>query len=68
MFLPVTRGNDTGTVLVPFGVDVVGTFPSRAVTGALPSALILMRVGSEWRPSATTWRSRWSKLTAFGSL
>ena len=57
---PARAGNETGT----------GTAPSRAAPSAIAGTLTernspdwlrtSSRVGTEWRPSATTWRSRWS--------
>ena len=57
---PVIAGNCTGAATAAFGVAwsvTGGTATSRRSPASLVIAIL---VGTEWRPSATSWRSRWS--------
>ena len=63
--LPVSAGNDTGTVTRRVADLSVGDRGN--IDGArLPPASICSCVGTECFPSATTWRSRWSNVTGAG--
>ena len=64
--LPWTAGKLTGTWTVPFVRATSATGGTSAMTGGWPSAWMLRRVGTEWCPSATTDRFRWSKVTGRG--
>ncbi len=75
--LPVTAGNVTGTVDGRARLPAVddggeGDVVAGVSAGQRPSAAsrsqaaMRSRVGTEWRPSATTWRFRWSTLDLVG--
>src|SRR5689334_8310177 len=62
---PVIGANFTGAGTTAFGVvrSVIG---GRSTTRFVPSSeLISSWVGTECRPSATTWRLRWSNVTGW---
>ena len=62
-------GKVTGTVAVAPSRLASSAIGGRStVTGEPPSALTSSWVGTEKRPSATTWRFRWSMVTGEGAV
>ena len=63
------RRQRTRTVAVAFSRDGSSAIGGTATsTGAPPSAAMPSAVGTEWRPSANTVRSRWSTVTGGGAV
>ena len=65
---PVSAGKETGTgVTEPWARPVPGATAGRVTVRLAVGVLTVMAVGIECLPSATTCRSRWSKVTGRSS-